>query len=92
VEPVRVMSVASAARPKRERERRANSRRGTLRSPDPLAPLRRSRATSHKRAGARGPVRVPAKNLPEHSARSERIAGAQQDIRRTGSRVAPASA
>ena len=45
------MSVASTARPKRERERSANSRRGTLRSPNPwprggVAELRRTRGLS----------------------------------------------
>jgi len=58
-EPVREMPVASAARPKRERERRKTARR-------------RSRATPHKRSF-------------EHSARSERIDGAQQGITRTAS-------
>ncbi len=62
-EPVREMSVASAVRPKRERERRKTARR-------------RSPATPHKR-------------ISEHSARSESIAGAQQEMTRTGSLAVP---
>src|SRR5206468_1291287 len=54
------MSVASAGRPKREREHRATPGRGPC---GPLTPAarRRSRATPHK-------------PFSEHSARSERIA------------------